>query len=367
MRDSIIRVGTIDISDAETKYIFEALRERSISCSDKTILLERMVASYHNVHNAICCGTLYAATLATLHVLNSYIQVKYIAIPAMLPISMLQAVIASGIIPVICDVDPTTLEMDLTNLPKSRIALLFDHPFGNIIQEHKLFKNCPRDRFSFVVESMSRFIGVSDQIIGDIAILGCEPMSILTIGSGGIILTSNDALVRDLRSFINCGRESNFHHAIGQHSDSVSNICGIQGEFNEFQASIGIGLMGRMEEILIKRKRNATKLISSLSSIEPISFFSSSSRFASLPILCPSSVEKDQLIYFLNARKIETAEFPGLINQPVSKVVLEDDLLENKFPEADMLLYSGFQIGCHQNLNDEDINYIIATFVEFYG
>ena len=53
-----------------------------------------------------------------------------------------------------------------------------------------------------------------------------------------------------------------------------------------------------------------------------------------------------------------------LINQPVYRKLFGD--LENEYPVARHINQNGFYIGCHSYLTQEELEYIVAKFGEFF-
>jgi dTDP-4-amino-4,6-dideoxygalactose transaminase len=54
-----------------------------------------------------------------------------------------------------------------------------------------------------------------------------------------------------------------------------------------------------------------------------------------------------------------------LINQPIYRRILGD--IEDQYPVTKWLNASGFYIGCHQYLTDEEMDYMAETVLAFFG
>jgi dTDP-4-amino-4,6-dideoxygalactose transaminase len=74
--------------------------------------------------------------------------------------------------------------------------------------------------------------------------------------------------------------------------------------------------------------------------------------------------DKTPLVNFLEDRGVETRDMLPLLNQPVYKKLFGD--LEAKNPVAKGLNRSAFYIGCHQYMTENDADYVIEQFREYF-
>jgi dTDP-4-amino-4,6-dideoxygalactose transaminase len=74
---------------------------------------------------------------------------------------------------------------------------------------------------------------------------------------------------------------------------------------------------------------------------------------------------KKRLVNFLEAMNIETRDLLPLINQPIYRQLFGN--LEDQYPVASKLNRSGFYIGCHYYMSDEEVEYVAAAFREFFA
>ena len=71
---------------------------------------------------------------------------------------------------------------------------------------------------------------------------------------------------------------------------------------------------------------------------------------------------KERIVNALEAKGIETRDMVPLVNQPIYKKLFNIDAGE--YPVSKWICENGFYIGCHQDLNQEDLDYIIEVFAE---
>ena len=67
--------------------------------------------------------------------------------------------------------------------------------------------------------------------------------------------------------------------------------------------------------------------------------------------------------FFLEEHAIETRYLLPLINQPVYRDLFGN--LETKYPIAASLNRNAFYIGCHPEMSDDDVEYVIERFHQY--
>ena len=85
--------------------------------------------------------------------------------------------------------------------------------------------------------------------------------------------------------------------------------------------------------------------------------------FMLFPIVMRNQPKKE-LVNFLEENLIETRDLLPLLNQPIFKKLFGD--IEDEYPVAKWLNNSGFYIGCHQYLTEEEKAYIVEKIHEFF-
>ena len=73
---------------------------------------------------------------------------------------------------------------------------------------------------------------------------------------------------------------------------------------------------------------------------------------------------RDRLMLHLERAGIETRHLMPLLGQPIYRKLFGE--IESEYPVARRLAASGFYVGCHQGLVDEDLEYIAEHMTEFF-
>jgi dTDP-4-amino-4,6-dideoxygalactose transaminase len=72
------------------------------------------------------------------------------------------------------------------------------------------------------------------------------------------------------------------------------------------------------------------------------------------------------LLNFLEQNNIETRDMLPLTNQPIYKKLFGEDL-EERYPVAKWINHNGFYMGCHNEMTQKELDYVVAKFEEFFG
>jgi len=137
----------------------------------------------------------------------------------------------------------------------------------------------------------------------------------------------------------------------------------------EMEAALGIGQLARADQIVARRKQIGEYFNRELAAY---------AGELQLPVCPPDRTHsymlygmvlrhenKKRLVHFLENLNIETRDLLPLTNQPVYRRLFGN--LEAEYPVARKLNDSGFYIGCHYYLSDEEVEFVAAAFHEFFA
>jgi dTDP-4-amino-4,6-dideoxygalactose transaminase len=137
------------------------------------------------------------------------------------------------------------------------------------------------------------------------------------------------------------------------------------------EAALGIAQIEEREESCARRQQNVARLNQGLMNLQehlqlpkPRPGSDHSYMFYPLTILNPK-VNRDDLIQYLEDRGVETRYLLPLINQPIYRKIFGN--IDEQYPVAARLNKTAFYIGCHPELNDNDIDYVINCFQQFFA
>ncbi len=135
----------------------------------------------------------------------------------------------------------------------------------------------------------------------------------------------------------------------------------------EFQAALGITQLKKADWIKERRSYNVKYLNDGLekcSDLLKVPKFDKNISYIAYPVVIknPDKLSRKKLRRKLEERGIETRPLFGCIptQQPAFEYMKEE--YENKLPNAEYLGKNAFYIGCHQYLEQDDLDYIIDVF-----
>ncbi|HUQ91728.1 MAG TPA: aminotransferase class I/II-fold pyridoxal phosphate-dependent enzyme [Bryobacteraceae bacterium] len=194
-----------------------------------------------------------------------------VIVPAISFVSTATAVTRIGAIPVFVDIEPYSFNIDperiaaaITAKTKAIIPVHFGGPLADmdripeIAGEHDLV----------VLEDAahahgSGWKGRRAGSLGRASSFSFQNGKVMTSGEGGIMLTDDEALAADLRSFANCGRRPGatfFHHY----------VAGTNFRLSGLHAAVLLAQLERLPGQVARRAANAAVLLRELEEVEGI-------------------------------------------------------------------------------------------------
>jgi len=137
----------------------------------------------------------------------------------------------------------------------------------------------------------------------------------------------------------------------------------------EFMAAIGLSQLNKIEYILERRQKNVKILNEGLEDYDgtlQLPKHSDSISYLGYPLVVKNSkiITRDKLSRKLEKEGIETRPLFSCIPTQQPSYDKYKKEYKDKLPNAEYLGNNGFYIGCHQFLEEEDLEYIISKFRE---
>lgn len=242
------------IDENEKKYLDKVVNSTFVTESKLTKEFEERIKSLTGAKNAIAITNGTAALYCCLLSLGVG-PGDEVVVPNLTFVATANAVIMTGATPVLCDVSPKSMCIELDDvkkvISKKTKCVIPVHLFGNATQMKEL-KAYTDLKGIKIVEDAAQGVGVKidDQHVGtfgDLGILSFYGNKTITCGEGGVILTDDDNLAKRCYQLKNHGRSKKgvfVHETIGY------NFC-----FTEMQAAIGLSQLDKLEKIVKIKSR----------------------------------------------------------------------------------------------------------------
>lgn len=184
------------------------------------------------------------------------------------------AVAITGARPVIVDVDPSTMIMDIEAAAKAITpatkAIIPVSLFGNPVPYDALFEMKARHGI-YIVEDAACALGAEyrgEKVGGqaDITVFSCHPRKFITTGEGGLVVTNNDNWAKWMESYK--------HFGIWASSSRETTSFGMLGtnyKLSDVLAAIGLSQMEMIEDLSEKRRSLAARYLETFSRMDKIS------------------------------------------------------------------------------------------------
>jgi dTDP-4-amino-4,6-dideoxygalactose transaminase len=265
-----IRLGWPDVGERELAEVAEVFETGMLTMGPKVGEFEAQLAQACEVEHALAVSSGTAA----LHLAVLALGLEpgdEVIVPAYTFPATANVVALSGLKPVLVDVDPETMNIDIAKVevgPRTK-AVLAVHLFGRPARVEEL----PDELL--VLEDAAGALGARRQGVacGGLGLLGClsfHPRKIVTTGEGGAVTTNDAAVAESVAAMRNHGWRSLVPPEMP--------APGLNYRIADILCAVGIPQMNRLDELLAERTRVAQGY---------------SERLRHLPVVLPQADEGD--------------------------------------------------------------------------
>jgi dTDP-4-amino-4,6-dideoxygalactose transaminase len=387
-----IGVGGFQISQRAKDLVLEVLDSNRITSGPKMALFEEKFAGLHDCRYSVMSNSgtsCLQVALAALKEVYGWTDGDEVLVPAVTFVATSNVVMYNGLKPVFVDVEPDYYTIDPERL-EERItertrAIMPVHLSGLPCDMNPIMEIAKRHNLRIVEDSaetmFSRYHGRAVGSFGDVGCFSTYAAHLITTGVGGLCTTSDPELIVLLKSLINHGRDSIYIRMDDdQESGDIFDIADRRFSFirlghsfraTEMEAALGLAELEQREESVGRRQELARRLSDGLEDLE---------EFLQLPAIRPgcdhtfmfyplvlkeAGGNRDDLIRYLEERSVETRYLLPLLNQPIYRTLFGN--LDDEYPVATRLNERAFYIGCHPAISDDDADYVIRTFHDFFA
>lgn len=389
-----IGVGGFRLKEAEKRNVMKVLDSNRLNYGDFSRKFESEFARLHCSKFGVMSNSGTDAlriAIAALKEKRGWKDGDEVIVPALTFIATSNVVIQNNLIPVFVDVEKEYYGIDSEKIeeaitPRTR-AIIPVHLFGMPAQMDRIMEIAKKHRLAVVEDAcetpFAKFNGKAVGTFGDIGAFSMYAAHVIVTGVGGISLTNDAELAVMMRSLVNHGRDSIYLSIDDDKTTDRKKLkeiiskrfkfvrLGFSARVTEMEAAIGVAQLERKDEIVEERQRNAAFLTSKLKKFEselqlPKFREGAEHVFMMFPIVIKGNrFTKEQLVNFLEENNIETRDMVPLTNQPVYKKIFGNDL-EERYPVAKWINHNGFYIGCHNEMTQQDLEYVAEKFEEFF-
>ncbi len=274
--------------------------------------------------------------------------------------------------PVLVDVEPDTFNISIEAIrkaitPKTR-AIVPVHLFGQAANMDEIMA-LAKEHDLFVIEDNAQAIGANYKAadgtkkkvgtIGHVASTSFFPSKNLgCYGDGGAIFTNDDALAHTLRGIVNHGMYVRYHH----------DVVGVNSRLDSIQAAVLNAKLPHLDQYNKARREAATKYSEALSVspkiVTPVIWGEEDSHVFHQYTLRIVDGDRDKLMQHLLDNKIPCAIYYP-IPLHLQKAYADSRYNEADFPVTNQLVKEVISLPMHTELDDEQIEFITKTILNF--
>lgn len=330
--------------------------------------LEQHLAQWTGARHVISCGNGTDALQIALMALGLQPRDEVIT-PTFTFIATAEVVALLGLTPVVVDVDPDTMNMDIEAVRRAITphtkAIVPVHLFGQCADMEALMQ-LAREHNLYIVEDGCQAIGAeytfSDghtaqaMTMGHIGCTSFFPSKNLgCYGDGGAMFTNDDALAERMRQIANHGCKVRYHH----------DIVGVNSRLDSIQAAILDVKLAHLSDYIAARQRAAAYYDQAFAGCDALLIPGrqphSTHVFHQYTLRVVGGADKRNE---LQAR-LKDAGIPAMIYYPVplhmQTAYRDERYHEGDFPAAERLADTVLSLPMHTELDEEQLRYITET------
>ena len=388
-----IGIGGCRIGPRAKALVSQVLESNRLSAGPMTERFEREIAELHGARYGLFCNSGTSAlqiALAALKEREGWADGDEVLVPAVTFISTSNVVLYNDLKPVFVEVegagyciDPARIEERIT----ARTRAIMPVHVGGLPCEMAPIMEIARGRRLRVVEDcaeamFARYQGAPVGSFSDVACFSTYVAHMISTGVGGLCTTDDAELMVVLKSLMNHGRDSIYTRIDddqGMEGRRLFEVAARRFSFvrlghsfrcTEMEAALGLAELEQREANCARRRQIAARFDAGLADLAdrlrlPRTRPGAEHVYMFYPItVTDERFTRDDLVAWLEDHAIETRYVLPLVNQPVYRRVLGD--IEKDYPVAARINRAAFYVGCHPEMSDDDVEYVIDAFHAFF-
>lgn len=390
--NNTIKLHESTISTDEIMAVLKCLMENRITMGEEVRSFEDKLESYFQISNAVTVNSGSSANLLAVSALTSTDLERHlkpgdeVIVPALSWSTSVWPIVQLGLVPVIVDIDPETLNIDIDQarsaISNKTKAIMPIHVYGNPCNMDGIMNLC--DQYNLLlVEDCCEALGAkyNDQYVGSFGDVGTYSLYYshhITTLEGGFTTTNDETLAEAMRIRRAHGwvRDTrNPEHWYSKYPDIDKRFLFVDQGYNfrisEPQGAMGKVQLSKLSQFVSQRRKAASQLINKLESQKHIKIQRETDKgfhsWFGMPITIDSqaSFNTKQIRSHLENSGIETR--PIICGNIAKQPAIEKykHRVHGKLEHATNVMNNGFAIGSHQNIDAESIHKIVECIEKF--
>jgi perosamine synthetase len=361
-----IRITMPSVTELEISYVNDAVRNGwGASCYDYIYRFQDAFAAYegtkHALATACCTGAIHIALMA--------MGVKAgdeVIVPDITWIASVEPVLYIGAKPIFVDVLPNTWCIDPAKIREAITdktkAILAVHVYGNVCEMDEIMEIAKEHGLRVLEDAAeglgSEYKGRKCGSIGDAGVFSFHGTKTVSTGEGGMMVTSDDALIERARILNDHGRDPKDGKAFWMRE------YGYKYKMSNLQAAMGCAQMERIGELVAKKREifswYADMLAGAPCSINPEQSYAKNSYWMPTVVFDQSlHVDRYELMDYLRDLGIDSRPF----FYPLTSLPMFEEKPENNVSYG--LYERAINLPSHHGLTKDDIRRVTDALREY--
>lgn len=368
-----VQLFKLNFDDREARAVVEVIEGGWLTMGERTTSFEREFSAFLGSDAkaaAVSNGT--AALHLALLALGIGPKAEVI-LPSLTFVADLNTVLLTGATPVLADctsltdwnIDPADIERKITE--KTR-AVMVVHYAGVPCDMDSIVTLCRRHNLRLIEDCAhapgASYHGRSVGTFGDVGCWSFFTNKNLSVGEGGMVTTTSEALLIDMRYLRSHGMTTltlDRHKGRAVTYDVVR--PGLNYRIDEMRAALGLVQLSKLRESNRLRKRVAQRYVEDLAGIDGLTIpftelHDMESSYHIFPVLLPENVNRLKAIEALKSEGVQSSihyppvqEFSAFTHLELGATPIAREISER---ELTLPLYPG--------MTDEDVNIVVSAF-----
>lgn len=363
------------IGDEEKRAVLEVLEGPILTHGPKGHEFENKFAQFIGGGTAITTSSCMASLhLSTMHF--GFGPGDEVLVPAQTHVATVHAVELVGAKPIFVDCELKTGNVDLADFEKKITAktrgAIIVH-FSGIPAKMDRVMELASSRGIKVIEDCAlsvgaRYKGIHTALWGDVGCFSFYPVKHITTSEGGMLVSKNAETAKKIGHFRAFSVDRTHTERAIPGFYNVTGV-GLNYRMGELQSALGVSQIGRLPEILKRRKANFVRLKTGLLNLDCGSVLDSEVPEQENSFYCLSLIlnrkwaaQRNDIIFKLKALKVGTSIY---YPQPVPRMEYYRQKYgydEKQFPNAARISDESIALPVGPHLNEDDMDYIVSAF-----
>lgn len=379
VRETILQYGKQTIDQSDKEAILAVLDENKyLTTGPYVTKFEDDIAEHLNKKHAVAVNSGTAALHCAVHALQAPLGSEII-VTTLSFVATANCVLYCNLIPVLCDIDPNTLNIDIDKAEKlitnKTVAIIAVDFAGQLCDYIKLRSICDKYKL-YLIEDAAHSLGVDG--VGkyaDLTTLSFHPVKNITTCEGGMIVTDNQLFSERMKQFRTHGISVDYkkREETGSHYYEMLEL-GFNYRIPDLLCALGSSQLKRLPQFIKRRNEIAQrydKVFIPLKGITPLKQqFSSAYHIYVIKLnLDQLSATRDQVFKALKAEGIGVnIHYMPIHMHPYYKENIKN-IKNIELPIAEKIYQQIITLPLFPTMTDKDIDYVIKgvkKVIEFY-